>query len=205
MRDIFELAPHILPFAPGCPEPVMVQYAREAAIKFCQRSRSWRSDEIYPLVGPEINVMAQCDAVIFDIESVRWRQSVGDQWSRRLDPVQYDEIADEYRDGNPQYFAQKIAGTLQVSPFAAGELRVVMYLKPDSNTFELPDYLIELHTETIAAGALSKILTLSKYDFYEPNLAMMHLNTFNTALDANFRENTRGQQRARSRSKASFL
>lgn len=57
----------------------MVQYAREAAIKFCQRSRSWRSDEIYPLVGPEINVMAKCDAVVFDIESVRWRQSVGDQ------------------------------------------------------------------------------------------------------------------------------
>ena len=88
MRDIFELAPHILPFAPGCPEPVMVQYAREAAIKFCQRSRSWRSDEIYPLVGPEINIMAQCDAVVFDIESVRWRQSVGDKWGRRLDPVQ---------------------------------------------------------------------------------------------------------------------
>ena len=205
MRDIFELAPHILPFAPGCPEPVMVQYAREAAIKFCQRSRSWRSDEIYPLVGPEINVMAQCDAVVFDIESVRWRQSVGDQWSRRLDPVQYDEIADEYRDGNPQYFAQKIAGTLQVSPFSAGELRVVMYLKPDSNTFELPDYLIELHTETIAAGALSKILMLSAYDFSDPQLAMVHLNTFNTALDANFRSNQRGQQRARSRSKGSYL
>lgn len=205
MRDIFELAPHILPFAPGCPEPVMVQYARDAAIKFCQRSRSWRSDEVYPLASPEINVMAKCDAVIFDIESVRWRQSAGDQWGDRLDPVQYDEIADEYRDGNPRYFAQKLAGTLRVSPFATGELRVVMYLKPDSNTSELPDYLIELHAETLAAGALSKILMLSAYDFADPQMAMVHLNTFNTALDANFRENTRGQQRARSRSKASFL
>lgn len=205
MRDIFELAPHILPFAPGCPEPVMVQYARDAAIKFCQRSRSWRSDEVYPLTSPEINVMAKCDAVIFDIESVRWRQSAGDQWGQKLDPVHYDEIADEYRDGNPRYFAQKLAGTLQVSPFAAGELRVVMYLKPDNNTFELPDYLIELHAETLAAGALSKILMLSAYDFADPQMAMVHLNTFNTALDANFRENTRGQQRARSRSKASFL
>lgn len=205
MRDIYELAPHILPFAPGCPEPVMIQYAREAAIKYCQRSRSWRSDEIYPLNGPEINVMAKCDAVIFDIESVRWRQTAGDQWSRRLDPVQYDEIADEYRSGNPEYFAQKLEGTLQVSPFAPGELRVVMYLKPDLQTFELPDYLIELHAETIAAGALSKILMLSSYDFSDPQLAMVHLNTFNTALDANFRSNQRGQQRARSRSKGSYL
>lgn len=205
MRDIFELAPHVLPFAPSCPEPTMVQYLREAAIKFCERSRSWRSDEVYPLIGPEINVMAKCDAVIIDIESVRWRETAGDQWGLKLDPVQYDEVAGEYRDGNPLYFAQKLAGTLQVSPFAAGELRVVMYLKPDRNATELPDYLVELHPEIIAAGALAKILTLPGYDFTEPNLAMMHLSDFNSACDAHFRDSQRGQQRARTRSKASFL
>lgn len=205
MRDIFELAPFVLPFAPSCPEPVMVQYLREAAIKFCERSRSWRSDTVYPLITPEISIMSSCDAVIVDIESVRWRQDAGDQWGMKLDPVPYDEVAGEYRDGNPRYYAQMNEGKLQVSPFTPGELRVVMYLKPDRQTFELPDYLIELHPEIIAAGALAQILMLPGYDFAEPNLAMVKLNDFNSACDSHFRDNNRGQQRARNRSKASFL
>lgn len=205
MRDIYELAPLVLPFARNCPEPTVVQYLREAAIKFCERSRSWRSDTVYPLITPEISIMSSCDAVIIDIESVRWRQDAGDQWGMKLDPVTYDEVAGEYREGNPRYYTQMNAGKLQVSPFTAGELRVVMYLKPDRQAMELPDYLIELHPEIIAAGALAKILMLPGYDFTDTNLAMVHLNDFNSACDSHFRDNKRGQQRARSRSKASFL
>lgn len=183
----------------------MIQYLREAAIEFCRRSRSWRSDKIYPLITDEINIMASCDAVIHEVESVRWRQNAGDQWQEPMEPSQYEEIASNYQDGNPRYYSQKLAGTLQVAPFTAGELRVIVYLKPDQRAQEFPDYLIELHPQIIAAGALSKILMLPGYDFTEPNLAMMHLGNFEAACDRHFRDNLRGQQRARTRTKPNYF
>lgn len=205
MRDMIELSKHVLPFAPNCPEPIMIQYLRQAAIKFCCRSRSWRIDKVYPLVSDEINIMAHCDGVIHEIESVRWRIAAGEQWQDDMDPAQYEEVADNYQDGNPRYYSQNLPGTLKVAPFAAGDLRVIMYLKPDQRATELPDYLIELHPEIIAAGALAKILMLPGYDFTEPNLAMMHQADFEAACDRHFRDNLRGQQRARTRSKPNYF
>ena len=205
MRDLIELSPHVLPFAPNCPEPIMIRYLREAAITFCCRSRSWRVDKIYPLITDEIDIMASCDGVIHDIESVRWRQSPGDQWQEPMTPSQYEEIAGNYQDRNPLYFSQRLAGKLQVSPFTAGELRVIMYLKPDQQATEVPDYLVELHPDIIAAGALRKILMLPGYDFTQPQLAMNFAGDFEAACNSHFRDNLRGQQRARTRTKPNYF
>ena len=57
----------------------------------------------------------------------------------------------------------------------------------------------------IAAGALAKLLMLPGYDFAEPNQAMMYQAMFDEACDRHFRDNTRGQQRARTRTTPSFL
>lgn len=183
----------------------MLRYLREAAITFCCRSRSWRFDKVYQLVGDEINVMAACDGVIHEIESVRWRVAPTEQWQEPMEPSQYEEIAGNYQEGNPKYYSQKLAGTLQIAPFTAGELRVIMYLKPDQQAYELPDYLIELHPQIIASGALAQILMLPGYDFTEPQLAMMHASKFEAACDTHFRDNMRGQQRARTRSKPNYF
>ena len=205
MRDIIELSPHVLAFAQNCPEPLMTRYLRQAAIKFCCKSRSWRFDKVFQLVGDEIDIMATCDGVIHEIESVRWRVSPTEQWQEPMDPAQYEEVASNYQDGNPRYYSQKLAGKLKISPFTAGELRVIMYLKPDQGATELPDYLVELHPEIIASGALAKILMLPGYDFTNPDLAMYHQNEFDQACNQHFRDNLRGQQRARTRTKPNYF
>lgn len=185
----------------------MIRYLRDAAITFCRRSRSWRADEVYQMVATNqpITLMTCCDSVIHEIESVRWRQEPTGEWQSKLEPSAYDEYIEQVGDGSPKNYTQKLPGQLLAFPFTAGELRVVMYLKPDQQADTLPDYLIEQHPEIIAAGALAKILMLPKYDFANPQLAMFYQNQFDAYCDSHFRDNKRGQQRARTRTKPNYF
>lgn len=44
-RTFASLVPKINPSVPGCPQPTMVQYIRDAAIRACERSLMWRHVE----------------------------------------------------------------------------------------------------------------------------------------------------------------
>jgi hypothetical protein len=185
----------------------MIQYLREAAITFCKRSRTWRGDEVYRLESAERDLpLVTCnDSVIFEIESVAWRGNSDADWQPPVEAAEFSSRNDWWRDGNPRYYTQRTPGTLRVAPFSAGEIRVMMYLMPDQRADTLPDYLIELYPQIIAAGALAKILMLPRFDFSDPNLAMLQQSQFDAAGDAHFRDNLRGQQRARVRVKSSYL
>lgn len=41
-RTYASLVPKISPSVPGCPQPTMIQYIRDAAIRACERSLAWR-------------------------------------------------------------------------------------------------------------------------------------------------------------------
>lgn len=208
MRDLYELAPHVMPWAPTCPEPLMIQYLREATIEFCRRTRSWRTEEIYKLTAPEqdIQLVTCCDSIVHEIERVRYREDGASIWQQPLKPITFEE-ADDWQGGeaNPVYFTQRITNTLRVVPFTTGEIKVTMFLKPDQQAQTIPDYIAEQYPQVIAAGALAKLLMLPGYDFAEPNQAMMYQAMFDEACDRHFRDNTRGQHRARTRTTPRFL
>lgn len=207
MRDIIELSPHVLPWAANCPEPIMIQYLRQAAIRFCERSRSWRSDEVFPFItaDQDISLVTCCDSVIHEIESVRWRADGDNEWQRFIDPAPFSDRDDWDWNGSPRYYTQRLPNTLRVAPFTTGQLRVVMYLKPDQRAETLPDYIFEQYPEIIANGALGKILMLPGKDFTDPQLAMLKQAEFDQACDQHFRDNLRGQQRARTRTKPNYF
>lgn len=208
MRDLYELAPHVMPWAPTCPEPLMIQYLREAAIEFCRRTRSWRSEEIYKLTSADqdVNLVTCCDSIIHEIERVRYREDSHCVWQQPLTAISYEE-ADDWQGGDavPMHFTQRLPNTLRVCPFSVGEIRVTLFLKPDQQAQTIPDYIAEQYPQVIAAGALAKILMLPGYDFAEPTQAMMYQTMFNEACDRHFRDNLRGQQRAPIRTRPSYL
>lgn len=185
----------------------MIHYLRQAAIKFCERSRSWRSEEVYRLTtaDDEISLVTCSDSVLFEIESVSWRASGDTEWQRPIECATFSDRDDWWRSGNPRYYTQRVPGMLRVAPFSQGELRIAMYLKPDQRAESLPDYLIELYPEIIAAGALAKILMLPGKDFTDPQQAMLKQSEFDAECDKHFRDNLRGQQRARTRTKPNYF
>ena len=208
MRDLYELAPHVLPWVPTCPEPLMIQYLRQAVIEFCRRTRSWRSEEVYRLISADqdINLVTCCDSVIHEIERVRYREDDQSAWQHPLQPAAFEEVDDwQGSEATPVMFTQRIPNTLRVCPFTTGEIKVTMYLKPDQMAQTIPDYIVEQYPDVIAAGALAKLMLLPGRDFTEPNQSMMYQAMFDEACDRHFRDNLRGQQRARVRTKPRFL
>lgn len=45
VREFVSLVPRIQPSTPGCPQPTIVQYIRDSAIRVCERTLAWRYEQ----------------------------------------------------------------------------------------------------------------------------------------------------------------
>lgn len=205
MRDIRELFSHVAPFAATCPEPTLEHHIRSAAIKFCQRTRAWRFQDVLTLDAESVVIPTPQDSILYEVESVQYRETTDADWSNPLDATSAFEVADMNGTGTPSYYYQSNRFELSVFPHQAGLLKVNLYLRPDEKAETLPDFICEEFADVIAAGALSTILLLTGFEFTNPNLAMYYENKFKEGLDENFDANLRGQQRAPVRTKPSFF
>jgi len=192
MREIADMMRLVLPFAPGCPEPVAVQYLREAAITFCERTRIWRASD-------KFNVQGGCDEVlctpsyaqIYEIERAWFND-------RDLEPAPYGGFdRHEYRDALPRYITQASPESVRLVPGALeeGVLTLSLFLKPSQDAEDLPDILTE-HERVIADGALNRILLIPNQPFTSPDMAAAYGQSFQSGLDRLFNLNVRGKQRA---------
>lgn len=205
MRDIRELFSHVAPFAATCPEPTLEHHIRSAAIKFCQRTRAWRIQDVLTLDAEFVVIPTPQDSILYEVESVKYRETADNAWSNPLQAISLFDLADMSGDGQPAYYYQSNRFELSVFPHQTGLLQVSLYLRPDEKAETLPDFLCEEFADVIAAGALSTILLLTGFEFTNPKLAMYYENKFKDGLDANFDANLRGQQRAPVRTKPSFF
>ena len=210
MKRTSAFLPLILPFCPECPDFLAEQHARFAAIEFCERSRAWRhivTVEI-PAGSAGVGVMVAPDtAAIHEIEFAEIN-------GRKLTPVQFSTI-DGTGAGQADYITQTAPGEVRVVPFEPGTLKVSVFLKPLTASqygtdaarplFDrynvVPDFLVDMHGHTIAAGALAKLLSIRNEPWSDAKEALRYEARFREKLDSAFRWNMRGQQRAPQRVK----
>jgi len=211
VKPFSDFFPFILPFAPSAPDPLVEQYARQAAIEFCRRTRVWRYVQQITITGIESEIIAApAQSEIFEIESAHFKSASDLNW-RKLDRVAYEDINPDLMNATvtelsvPQAISQFGFDTVTIAPRAAGIVRVVSYLTPKINAEEVPDFIFDRFPMVIADGALSHILMLPGQPYTNPNLGALKAGLFNQACDANFSMNIRGQQRAPARTKASFM
>lgn len=207
MTDIEEFLPKVLPFAPGCPEPVALEHIRNAAMEFCEETKLWRFDDSFD-VGNDPNVVCTpSGAVIHEIERCDFNgkklDPAGIGW---LDEHHPDWRSDDFRlDGVPRYFTQIRPDTVRVVPNQNGRLKVWLRLKPSEDAEQLPDFIATQHRNLIGWGALAGILMLPNQTFTDPNRATYFQAKFDQALGRKSRLQSQGQQRAPIRTKAQFL
>lgn len=211
MKPFSELFPYILPFAPSAPDPLVEQYARQAAIEFCQRTRCWRDVQELDVTGQEDEIVgAPQQSSIYEIESGHFKGASDQNW-RRLERVEYDAINPDLMDSSvteltaPKFLTQASFDTVIVAPRAAGTLRLVSYLTPKPDAEYGPDFIFERYPRIIADGVLSNILMLPEQPYTNPNLGALKAGMFNSACDQYFSLNVRGQQRAPARVRSSFV
>lgn len=203
MTPLYHFFTRILPSVPACPEPTVEAELIAAAIRFCERTRSWRhvTESALP-AGWDAPVLltAPDGADVFEVERV-WFDG------RKLDAEPFHKAPQQAEDPAPPYaFSQAEPGSLILWPCGeAGSLRIAAFLKPARNADELPDFLYAHHLDTIASGALAALLMIPEKSWSNPNLATFHLMRFQAACDKHFSANIRGQQRSPRRTRAKFV
>lgn len=207
MVDLSVFLPHIKQYAPGVATPTAYFGIRQAAIDFCQRTKTWRyeddfdvsADDAEQITTPSNSVLVDLELVLFENcdllpkttawldDNVRgWRTNTGDS-------------------STAKYVTQTEPNTIRLVPSAAGHVNIYAWLKPSQDADQVPDYLGDQYRETIAHGALARILMMPNMPFSNPQLGAMFLGLFNSALDTFQNKGSMGQQRARARTKGSFF
>lgn len=197
-RDLSDFLSDVMPYVTTCPEPTAIYHLRNAAIDFCQRTRIWRHEEEFGLTESQDEVFCvPGDAAIHEIEHAWFNGS-------RLQALPYGNVNPQTSDALPHYITQASPDTVKVYPFHEGSLRLQLFLKPSQDAETVPGFLYDHHKLTIAYGALAEILMLP-LPVANPGLAADFRQRFESAVNARFRANIRGQQRAPARSRSNYF
>lgn len=202
MTDLDVFLPKIQPFAPGVADPTAFEWIRQAAIEFCERTRTWRDYDDYLVYRRDASpIKTPVGSVIHEIEEVRFNG----EWLEPASPSDLDKWHSGWRmgraTGRPGYFTQMEPNTVAIAPIAAGKVCAWLILKPAPDAMELPDFIAMQHRQVIADGALARILALPNQPYSNPQLAAVHDASFQSALARLSNLGSAGQQRAHVRSK----
>lgn len=208
MKDLDAFIPNIRMYAPGVSDPAAYFAIRQAAIEFCERTRAWRYDDELSVTAEQVDgITAPNNSVIHDIDGV-WFD--GTKLTPKT-PGQLDVLVPAWRSGatkaetKPKYVTQTELNTIRLVPFTAGTVKFTLFLKPSQDATEVPDFLVDQQRETIAWGALARILLIPNQSFTNPELGAAFGQVFQQKLDGKTTLGFTGQQRAPVRTKASFI
>lgn len=198
--DVF--LPKIHQSAPGIADPTAYEWIREAAIEFCERTRTWRDYDDYPVYRRDAApIKTPAGSVIHEIEEVRFNG----EWLEPASASDLDKWHSGWRmgraTGRPGYFTQLEPDTIAIAPIAAGRVHAWLILKPSPDAMELPDFIGSQHRQVIADGALARILALPNQPYSNLQLAAVHDTSFQSALSRLSNRGSAGQQRAHVRTK----
>jgi hypothetical protein len=205
MKSFDDLATSIKVYAPGVADPTMYFAIRQAASEFCERTRLWRFQDTFTVTASECEALyAPQDSEVFEIEYVDFN-------GVKLDPKDIGWLDDNMRGwrtgeltGLPKYFTQSEPNTISLAPRYSGTVNLSLWLKTSQDATTLPDWVVSQYRETIAHGALARILFIPNQSFTNPELGAAFGSSFAGKLNELSSKGFTGQQRAPIRTRASF-
>jgi hypothetical protein len=205
MTPLKEFHPLILPRVPRCPTPTVNQAIRQAAQRFCERTKLWRETDSFQIGSEGMDyVFAPPGAVLYEIETARFN-------GQRLQPASIPWLDDnlpnwrELSGSVPRYVTQTEIDTVRVVPADTGQVDLTVILRPSDDAQDLPDFIARSHRTAIRDGALAELMMLPGQPFFNPELAMIHNRKFEAELDRLTMAAVKGQQRAPVRTIANFF
>ncbi len=207
MRDIDDMLPHVLPYAPNCADLTAYRCIREAAREVCDKADIWREKDTIVIT----DVDGECLSTFGDAEVKKIQAATLDgvtlasQSPEWLDANYPGWDSDNENEAPARFITQITPGKIMVSPRATGTLSVRLVLKPSLRAMTLPDFMLDKYATEIGKGAAGKALMLPNDDGgANPAMATALLTEFNQFLDRLPMIVAKGQQAARPRTKASF-
>lgn len=186
-RTFLSLATRLATSVPGCPQPVLVQYIRDAAIEVCERTLAWRYDQPlitlssgiaeYPYEVPTgTEVHAFLTATVnnepmfpMTLEAIRskypsWPDMPAEQWS------------------DPRYILQLDVDDFAVAPLPDASqpyaVRMIVALKPLRDASGMDKTVFDDLENVIMNGALQNLLVLPNKPWSDRELAVYHAKQY---------------------------
>lgn len=193
-RSFVTLATRIASDAPGCPQPVLVQHIRNAAIDVCERTLAWRGHlEIaqlsegvgeYAYVSPEdAEVHAVIAASVGGVEEKSFTA---------LKPTPNETFFDSYpgwpnitASGVPRYITHLTADKYGIAPLPDKAYAIDMWvcLKPLRTAMGMDETALDDIEKAVAHGALQSLLVQSGKPWANENKAAYHGRQYSFLLN----------------------
>lgn len=203
--------PFVLPAVRGCDTDVVDFHIREAAIEFCRRSQCWKQEiPITPVADqPSYLIPLPTGAVaslllrftLININGIAF-DSYG-----LVAPERGRELDREYVYSCYAYLSDDgLTLTVQPVPSAIdGQLVPYLSLKPARAATSIPDFIFEQYADSIAAGALAKLLDMPKTNWRDAGKAATSHAKFEADCGSAAVRVSRGAARSRTRSRGCFF
>jgi hypothetical protein len=228
LRSLLRL---VMPFAPRCPEVVAAYNLRLAAIELCERARVWRymtqmeiTENHFEITDiPEYGQIHQIDrarmkGAIEDLQPLPSADAALEETQGYLlsDDMDFTVGDDVPTQAPPAFYSQHIPGKLSLKPFSTGTITLSLWLKPylDKTAYvanaagqiedsydRVPGYIVSQHGQTLADGALARVLMHTKTEYADPALAQVKAVAAERGIRNAIGSSFKGQQRAPARTR----
>lgn len=209
MATLAAFAKYVRPNVPGCPDLIIEDAIRSAAIEFCSRTKCIRErvdvDTVIGQIAYDLGALLTnpvpplpADVVVGEILFVE-RPS-----SRNLDPSSFDEFAkDEMQNktGTPNRYYVDESGDLILGPepVAIETLTAVVKTIPGEAAAALNDNLYRNYVRDIARGAKAILMLMNKQPWTDVAQAGIEEGLFDEAICKANLNTARGSARKRLR------
>jgi hypothetical protein len=174
---------HVQPHLPGCPEVVIENHLRDAAIDFCERSEVWRysTAEEFTVAGvSDYFVGTPSGAILENVVSLHVDGFLVAQSSEL-----YARHNPTVPQGSPRSFS--LFEDRQVrffpTPDKAYPFAATVVLKPKLSASGVENFIFETHGKTIACGAIASLAVIPGKEWTNPELASYYQNKFLRSVD----------------------
>lgn len=163
---------------PECPDILIEDAVRRAAIEFCERTTFWREtiDDIYTTgTLSEYDIDTPYDTSLVEII---WATYDGKSLASKTE----SQIL-EYTSGQTAYYSLLNPRVLKLAPQPqGGVVRIRAALKPKTTANKIRDYVYEEWSEAFYHGALERLLMMSGKPWGNPQDALYHSGQFQEAV-----------------------
>lgn len=186
-RLFSDMVNRVTPSAPGCPQPVLINYVRDTAIEACERTLGWRYIQPDIRLTPgvydypfEIPANTEVHAVITaSINGVKVTPATLELVHSRYPKYPTSAAAER---GSPQFVVHIDADTFYVAPPPNDDInydvRMTVALKPLRTATGMDQTVMDDLENVIMHGALQHLLTLPERTWTDFELAAYHAKQY---------------------------
>jgi hypothetical protein len=186
-RSFLSLVTRIAPSVPGCPQPVIEQYVRDAAIEACERTLGWRYEQPLIRLTPGVYDYPYENPTGSEVHAFLTASVNGSP----LEPMTLEQIhriypdwpsTDQSKRSDPRYIFQIDVDNFAIAPIPGDDkdydVKMIVALKPLRDSTGMDKTAFDDLENVIMHGALQHLLVLPNKNWSDRELAAYHAKQY---------------------------